>query len=224
MRYALPFILIAGTTQAGTFTPPEGCAAYLTVQAANCQVEHHWTCAGDAPGDKWHGEVDQNGQLTYIGKVDHEAQWIDSFFAGSNSHELLITPAADPASLTNLFATDLDTYDFRLTTPEGERRVVGFDRIAERDVLIDGERLHRTEYSIRITDAAGNLTYASEGSEYVSETYRRFFSGYGDVTGPGEPYSYKANPIEFIYPGEPGYLDNTPKYGCDVVTARAELN
>ncbi len=224
MRAAFLFLLPAGIVQAGTFVPPEGCSAYLTVQAANCQVEHHWTCSGDAAGDKWHGEVDQNGQLTYIGKVDHEAQWIDSFFAGSSSHELLISPAADPASLTNLFATDLDTYDFRLTTPEGERRVVGFDRIAERNVVIDGEPLHRTEYSIRITDQNGNLTYASEGSEYVSEIHRRFFSGYGNVTGPGEPYSYKAVPIEFIYPGEPGYLDNTPKYGCDVVTARAAFN
>lgn len=218
------FLLVYGVAaQAGTFTPPNGCTAYLTVQAANCQVEHHWTCAGDASGEKWHGEVNQNGQLTYVGKVDNEAQWIESLFAGSTASETLIQPAKDPASLTDLFATDLDSYDFRLNTAEGERHVVGFDRIVERDVRIDGERLHRTEYSIRITDPDGNVTYASEGSEYVSETHRRFFSGYGEVTEPGAPYDYKASPVEFIYPGEPGYLDNTPKYGCDVLSARAVL-
>ena len=219
MRSAFLLLMGAGAAHAGTFTPPKGCSAYLTVQGANCVVEHHWTCKGDAAGDKWHGEVDQNGQLIYMGKVNNEAQWVDSYYLPNNEREQLIDGAADPASLTELFATGLDTYDFSIDTPRGVQRVVGFDRIVERDVRIDGEPLHRTEYDITITDQNGEVTYASVGNEYVSETYRRFFSGFGEVTAPDAPYRYKANPIEFIYPGEKGYLDNTPKYGCDVLNA-----
>ncbi|MEM6305892.1 MAG: hypothetical protein AAF744_14325 [Pseudomonadota bacterium] len=220
MKRYIPVLLIAPAATAGTFSPPQGCTAYMTVQSANCQVEHHWTCAGDPAGDKWHGEVDQNGQLTYIGKVDDEAQWVDSFFAQTGRREMLVTPATDPASLTELFANGLDSYDFQIDTPTGVMTVKGFDRIAQRDVTIDGEPLHQTEYSIRITDAEGNLTYASEGSEYVSETHRRFFSGYGEVTGPDTPYRYQAKPVEFIYPGEKGYLENQARYGCDALSAR----
>lgn len=217
IRFATLCVL-AVPAQAGSFVAPAGCTAYLTVQSRDCQVEHHWTCEADAAGMKWHADIGPNGPV-YIGKVDHEAQWIDSYFAGSGDRETIILPAEDPASLTELFAQGLDSYQFSLNTPRGRHDVSGFDRIVERGLIIDGEVLHRTEYTIRITDEAGEVTYASQGTEYVSETHRRFFSGYGEVTAPDTPYEYNSSPVEFIYPGQKGYLDNTPKYGCDVLSA-----
>ena len=222
MRNVLTAILfvVAGSAVAGDFTPPNGCTAYLTVQASNCQVEHHWTCEADPVGDKWHAEIGQNGPV-YIGRIDAEAQWIDSYDIFSDTRDQLIQPATDPASLTELLANGLDTYDFSLNTPKGRHDVKGYDRIAQRDVIIDGEVLHQTEYAIRITNAQGEVTYASEGSEFVSETHRRFFSGFGTVSEPSPPFKFQAKPVQFIYPGEKGYLDNTPKFGCDVLSARA---
>lgn len=224
MRPALSvlFILAAGSVTAGDFTPPKGCTAYLTVQDSNCQVEHHWTCDADPAGDRWHTEIGQNGPV-YIGRIDNEAQWLDSYDIPENARDTLIMPAPDPASLTDLFAEGLDTYEFTLNTPLGQRTATGYDRIAEHNVTIDGEILDRTEYAIRITDEAGNVTFAAEGSEYVSQKHRRFFSGYGTVTEPEEPYTYRAAPVQFIYPGEKGYLSNTPQFGCDVLSARAVL-
>lgn len=207
---------------AGTFSPPKGCTAYLTVQARNCTVTHHWTCEADAPGEKWSGEITPAG-LVYLGKIDAEAQWIASYYLTSNQEETLILPAKDPASLRELIENGVDTYDFTLSTPNGVNRVVGYDRILERDVFLDGQDLHRTEYSIRITDEAGELVFAAEGSEYVSEAHGRFFSGAGEVTGP-EAYSYNDTPVDFITPGAPGFLSDTPLYGCDAQTARFELN
>ena len=98
MRYLPLILLAAGTAQAGTFSPPKGCSAYLTVQSANCQVEHHWTCKGDPAGDKWHGEIDQNGQLVYMGLVNDEAQWVDSYYVQAGEREQLVEGAPDPAS------------------------------------------------------------------------------------------------------------------------------
>ena len=219
IRAALISVAVASAAEAGDFAVPAGCTAYLTVQSRDCKVEHHWTCAGDPAGMKWQADIGPNGP-TYIGKVDDEAQWIDSYFTGSGERETLVLPAKDPASLTDLFEQGLDSYHFTLNTPNGVHEVIGFDRIVERNLTIDGEVLHRTEYSIRITGPDGALTYASKGSEYVSETHRRFFSGYGKVTSPEPPYSYNSSPVEFIYPGQKGYLSNTPTYGCDVLSAR----
>lgn len=215
---AVILALLAGPVAAGTFTPPQGCTAFLTVQNRSCIVEHLWTCTADAPGLQWRGEIDQRG-LVYVGQIDAEAQWVQSFFLTSGEQERLISPAPDPASFSTLLQSGLDTYDFSLDTGEGPHRVVGFDRIAERDVVIDGERLHRTEYSIRKTDADGDLIYEAEGSEYVSETHGRFFSGKGDVTRPDTTFSYDSRPVDFIYPGQGGFLSDTPLYGCDALAA-----
>ena len=218
MMRALALILMASPVAAGTFTPPQGCTAYLTVQTRSCVVEHLWTCDADAPGVQWRGEIDQRG-LVYVGQIDAEAQWVQSFFLTTGERESLITPAPDPASFSTLLETGLDTYDFNLDTAEGPTRVVGFDRIAERDVVIDGERLHRTEYSIRKTDAEGSMIYEAEGSEFVSVTHGRFFSGTGDVTRPDTTFSYDSRPVDFIYPGQSGFLSDIPLYGCDALAA-----
>lgn len=218
MMRALALILLAGPAAAGTFTPPQGCTAHLTVQTRSCVVEHLWTCDADAPGLQWRGEIDQRG-LVYVGQIDAEAQWVQSFFLTSGERESLITPATDPASLSGLLQSGLDTYDFSLDTAEGTHRVVGFDRIAARNVMIDGERLHRTEYSIRKTDADGAMIYEAEGSEFVSETHGRFFSGTGDVTRPDTTFSYDSRPVDFIYPGQKGFLSDTPLFGCDALAA-----
>lgn len=218
MIRVLALILLAGPVAAGKFTPPQGCTASLTVQSRSCVVEHLWTCSGDAAGMQWRAEMDQRG-LVYVGQIDAEAQWVQSFFLISGEKETLISPASDPASFSALLAQGIDTYDFRLNTEKGIHRVVGFDRLADRNVVIDGEPLHRTEYSIRKTDANGQLIYEAEGSEFVSEIHGRFFSGTGDVTGPDTGYSYDSRPVDFIYPGEPGFLADTPLYGCDALAA-----
>lgn len=221
MRLLLPLILLAPAAQAGFFTPPAGCTVYLTVQSRSCTVSHHWTCAGNAPGEQWRGDLDANG-LVYVGQIDSEAQWLKSYFTDSAEEETLIQPARDPSNLTALLATGSDTYDFSLETTNGVQNVVGMDRIVERDVMIDGERLHRTAFEIRINAADGTLLYTDKGSEYVSEKHRRFFAGTGRFAQPDTPTDYNQSPVEFIYPGERGFLDDQPKYDCATVTARFE--
>lgn len=222
MRAAVVILATAsGPAFAGTFNPPEGCTAYLTVQSKSCLVEHLWTCEADAPGMQWRAEMDGTG-VSYVGQIDAEAQWMQSFFLNSGNSETLITPAMDPASLTNLLNEGLDTYDFTVSTPDGPNRVVGFDRITRTDVVIDGEPLQQTEYSIRKTDAEGNVIYEASGAEYVSTEYARFFSGTGDVKLPDGGFSYDNRPIDFIHPGQPGFLNDTPLYGCDALAARYE--
>ena len=219
---ALALICLAAPAAAGDFRPPQGCTATLTVQSRGCSVEHIWTCEGEEQGLQWRGELDDQG-LTYVGQIDAETQWLQSYFPLSGARELLVLPAADPASFSTLMETGEDTYDFTLDTLEGPQRVVGFDRLDERGVVIDGETLDRTAYAVRKTDAAGGLIYAAEGFEYVSKEFGRFFSGAGTISGPtGPDYDYDSRPVKFIRPGEPGFLSDRPLYGCAAQEARFE--
>lgn len=223
---AVAFAAMAGLAHAQSgkqFSPPEGCEAFLTVQQKSCTVSHHWTCEADAPGAQWYAEGDEMGPY-YIGQTDAETQWLQSFNLAQGRTTTLQQPAPDPANLTALLETGVDTYDFRLTSPEGDSRVFGYDSIVDEVLSIDGEPLARTEFHVTETDAEGEVTYEAKGHEYVSLRHRRFFAGTGQVLqGAGGAFEYDSSPVDFIYPGEPGFLASAPLYGCFEQKAAAQL-
>ena len=226
MRIAFALILAAGPAFAQspmTFTLPAGCTAYLTVQNQSCEVDHHFTCTGDAEGMKRRVSLDEEG-LTYVGQIDAEAQWIASFHVLAGINETLAPDPADPASLTNLLATNLDTWDFRTLSGEvGETRYVGQDSLTGLQVTIDGVTLEETAYEITAFDASGAEIWASRGNEFVSRDWRMFLSGTSTVTTPAETFSLNNSPVEFIFPGDPGFLSASPKHGCGLAISSADI-
>ena len=196
-----------------SFAAPEGCEAVLTVQNKGCVMTNVWQCAADAPGDQWIALITQNGVFS-IQKVDAEFQWVEAYKMSGN--ERLITPAEDPASLTELFNTQIDTWDFTLETEEGTQRNVGYDLLTGETTEIDGEVLLNTEFQGRTIDGDGNEIEASSGRQYVSETHRLFF--FGEAWPQDDPDQViDMSPVEFIYPGEAGFFADRPKYECNVI-------
>lgn len=200
---------------------PAGCTAYLTVQSKDCSVTHYFTCERDPAGLKRRADFDERG-LTYLGATDAEGQWIESDHVLSRHREELAPAPADAQSLTELFATGEDTWDFTTNSAEiGPTRYSGYDRLTGETVEIDGVTLDRTEYSIVARGADGTEYWRSAGNEYVSRDLRMFFGGTGRVTTPDETFDQPdGSPVEFIGPGEPGFLSPNPKFGCGVVMSR----
>ncbi len=194
-----------------TFAAPEGCEATLTVQQKGCVMVNVWRCEADNPGDQWIALISQAGVFS-VQKVDAEFQWIESYKISGN--ERLQTPAPDPASLTELFETQVDTWDFTLETDDGTERNVGFDMLTGETTVIDGETLLNTEYQGRTLDADGNEIEAGNGRQFVSEEHRLFFFGESwDAATPDQVIDM--SPVEFIYPGEPGFFSAVPTYECN---------
>lgn len=194
-----------------SFAAPEGCTGTLTVQQKGCVVVNVWTCEADNPGDQWLGLFGQAG-LFSVQKVDDEFQWLEAFKATGN--EALEVPAPDPSSLTELFANQIDTWDFTIKTEEGPQRNVGFDMLTGEKTVIDGVTLLNTEYQGRTLDADGNEIDASSGRQYVSEDMRLFFFGQSwDTATPDDVIDM--SPVEFIFPGEPGFFSDQPIYECN---------
>jgi hypothetical protein len=216
---ALMVALAAPAASAQTFTPPQGCTGFLTVQARGCKVSNHYRCDGDAPGEQWRVDFDAEGPY-FLSKIDFETQWVLSVDLMSGSEQTLSPNPADPASFSGLLATGTDTYDFGQTPDSGQpTRVRGFDTLTGRKVVIDGVELEETNFELRELQADGSLLHAGRGKEYIHRAWRLFFSGPSEWDG-GDGYQpVDRSPVTFAQPGEAGFMAAKPEYDCDAQLA-----
>lgn len=207
-----------------TFQLPAGCDAYVTVQAMSCSVDHHFTCSNDPEGLKRRVSIDDRG-LTYAGATNAESQWVESFHLLSGHSEMLGDVARDPASFSELVEAGIDTYDFTTESEEvGLTRYVGQDSLTGNVVTIDGVALDETDYNITAYDEDGNLKWSSKGREYISKRFGFFLAGQSEITTPDDSFDIDDTPVEFIFPGEPGFLSSNPKHGCGATLSSFEVD
>jgi hypothetical protein len=209
---------------AGSFSPPEGCQTWLTVQSRACRVSNYYKCAADAPGDQWRADFDQEG-IFFVSRIDRETQWVESFDLNPTVRQTLDPAPEDAASFSGLVATGIDTFSFRLSDDTGAlSQVNGFDRLTGVEVVIDGVNLKQTEYEFTETDLGGTVLRQARGNEFIHPEWRLFFSGAGEWNGgDGDGYvPLDGTPRDFILPGEPGFEATQPLYDCDAVLSRAE--
>ena len=220
MRQFVILALLAALARpsiAGTWTQPEGCEVYVTVQSKACRVSHHYTCSMDAPGDQWRVDMDQEGTF-FFSRIDREGQWVESI---GETRQTLDPSPADAASISGLLAQGIDTADFFVTTEDGtSSRYSGFDRLTGTEVVIDGVTLLQTEIDFTEYTADGTVLGRARGNEYIHPDWRTFFAGPGERDlGDGQWLPIDGSPVDFIFPGEPGFLSTQPIYDCDVLSA-----
>lgn len=219
---AMTCATIAGpvAAQSRVVTPPASCEAYLTVQSRSCVVSHHWRCAGDPEGTQWTLSMDEDGAFD-LSQTDAEYRWLVTLGLRSGLRQDLTEPEQDPASFSELLNNGADSYVFTLDYGVGngvlgQVTYSGFDRLTGEEVVIDGQRLLRTEFALEYDfgDGMRRLT----GHQYISPEYRLFFSGVEQFTDPDGAVSHDdGSPVDFITPGEPGFLSATPLYDCGEV-------
>lgn len=203
------------------FQPPAGCTAYLTVQSRDCTVSHHFTCDADPDGWQRSVEMDEGG-VSYFGAIDAETQWMESNRVLLGSRETLAPDPADPASFSELVATSRDSFDFvTLSDSYGETRYVGEDRLTGQTTEIDGVTLERTAFKMRALDAGGVEIYSAEGQQFISREWGMFLGGVSTNYVGGEVEELDNTPVEFVLPGEDGFLSATPKHGCGAMMSKA---
>ena len=226
--FAIVLLAITPTGSiAGTFTPPKGCTAYLTVQMKSCEVSNHWTCEGEPKGNHWSMSFDGDGPA-YLQHLDNEFRWLESFPQGSGISRVLVEPEADANSMTELLETRRDDFDFQQTVlqrgkPVAVEQITGFDRLNGTRVTIDGEPLLVTEFEMEIRSSTGSTMLRTTGNQFVSERFRLFFQGRETETSGNETYNYDDTPVRFIEPGEAGFLSDKPQYGCDALMSGLEM-
>jgi hypothetical protein len=213
---------LATPAVAQEFSLPQGCQGYLTIQNSSCSVSHYFRCDEDTNGEQRRATMDEEG-LSYVGRTGREAEWLESFHMRSGHTERQST-VLDSMSMSELLANSVDTWDFSTDSLEiGTTQYVGFDRLTGESVEIDGVTLLRTEYELTAFDAAGTEMWKSVGAEYVSRDWRMFMGGLSSYITSDDQFDNDDTPIEFINPGEPGYLSINPKFGCGVEMSLNDL-
>lgn len=208
---------------AGSFSPPEGCTTFMTVQARQCRVSNHYKCSADTPGDQWRADFDQQGPF-FLSRINAEAEWVESYDLGQTAVRQTLDPdPSDPASFTELLSTGTDTFAFNLSRDNGEQtRVNGFDTLTGRTVTIDGVTLSETQFEFTETDPSGVVLRQSRGREYIHPDMRLFFSGPSEWRGPeGDFLPMDGSPVTFLFPGDPGFAATEPLFDCDPLMTRA---
>lgn len=223
LALTLALTLGPGAGQAQTFAPPEGCSAHMTVQSRACRVSHYYTCPQDTPGDQWRADFDQEG-IFFLSRIDREAQWVESVELFPTVRQTLDAGPEDPASFSSLLSEGIDTFAFNLSRDNGENsHVTGFDRQTGRSFTIDGITLNETQFEFTETDAAGNVLRRSRGNEYIHPEWRLFFAGPSEWEQDGKWLPVDGSPVQFVFPGEPGFLSTEPLFECDAILSSAPV-
>lgn len=227
MKPALIAILTlaaAPVATAGSFTPPEGCETFLTVQSRGCRVSNHYRCTADQPGDQWRADFDQEG-VFFLSRIDREAQWVESFELNPRLRQTLDSGAADPASFSALVEGGRDDFDFRLSKDDGQRsHVTGHDALTGKSFTIDGVALEQTEFEFTELDEQGNILRQSRGNEYVHPEWRLFFSGPSEWFDGSDWLPVDGSPVQFVQPGEPGFAATQPIFECGALMSQGPLD
>lgn len=223
MKTVTTIAMLAGAPLAAQeFSLPQGCEGYLTIQSTSCSVSHYFTCDNDNDGEQRRATMDEDG-LTYVGLISGEAEWLESFHLRAGHTERL-SGAADSMSMSELLASDIDTWDFTTESREiGDSQYVGYDRLTGESVVIDGVTLLRTQYELTAFDGNGEEMWKSEGAEFVSAEWRMFIGGLSSFITSDDQFDSDDTPVEFIFPGEAGYLSVNPKFGCGVEMSSADV-
>ena len=218
---AVAVLVPAAPAWAQDFEPPPGCEGMLTVQMRGCMVTNHFVCEGDPEGVRRHITFRDEG-ASGASVVDDEYQWLETY--GTARRETLGEDVPDPASLTELFETGLDTFDFPVVDSSGPQeqtfRIIGVDELQGEEVEIDGEPLERTRFAMKRLDEEGGEVYSVTGEQYVSRDRRLFFAGTETLEIDGQTIEGDNTPVRFIEPGEPGFMTQEPLYECDTTDIR----
>ena len=218
IRLVLGAALFATPAMATPNIPGEACPTILTIQSKDCTVTHITRCEGDANGVTTSLLFDADGML-FSASSDAQGGWLESYDSGTNVYETVTGKPADPISMDTLLRDGIDTYDFTLSHTEAGQtrtlRVVGADILTGEEQRIDNVALKVVTTDLRILEEDGTINYQTRGTQYLSPELRQWFLGTDSVLGDdGSVTNYDSSPVEILFPGEPGFDDVTPRYGC----------
>jgi hypothetical protein len=196
---------------AQTYDLPKGCTAFLTIQGQGCQVRHLWTCTSDTEGEFWFASMGVDG-VTIISQLSYGSQNLFASFPLSGRTET-IAIARDPVDFDAYIANGQDSYDYDFVDDAGAvMTATGEFTTIDGTVEIDGRSLQQFERRF-VTALPGQETQVTITTGYVDSGLHTFYTGrswYED----NPKNVIDRTPVDFIFPGEPGFLSTLPSYGC----------
>lgn len=212
----LVLCLLAGPALA--LDAPEGCTPYLTAQTADCEVDVYMRCeTTEGPRNR----IQNYGPEGLDTIEEATADWSLLFSVDPPGRSGLVVRegAATPISARALAETGETLFDypidFYLQRPIPlPTRLTGSFRLTGGEEVIDGEPLARLEMRMQIAVPAPMGPIETVQSGYYSAGFDAFFEGAGSLRMGDQVVAVDARPVAFHVPGDEGFLDLTPRFGC----------
>ncbi|MEO0358712.1 MAG: hypothetical protein AAF386_10550 [Pseudomonadota bacterium] len=221
MKYALMGLALLPGMAVAQFAPPPGCEVTLTAQERGCAVDHIVVCEALPDGHQWHFTLTGNGGWQ-ASLIDGDTNWVRTLAAGG-FERTLDESSRDPSDFDALLSTGRDDCDFVTHDSTGVKtRYIGYDALTGDSVNIDGQTLLVTEFDMRAFSEDGTETRHVTGTQFASKVLRRFYGGTHTNEVDGDTFVTEHGPVEFYYPGQPGFSSDIPKYDCEASEASAQ--
>jgi hypothetical protein len=214
MIRAVALCLLPVAAQAQTVALPQGCAAFVTVQSAQCSVTHFYRCDSD-PADQIRSVSVFGDGYDFFFRTDIEGRWLETTDMLARTHDRLVMPEADPGLWSDLLDDGFETYDFQTVTDDGTTtRFVGADKLTGAMPVIDGQPLREVLTEMRAETADGQILWSMVRTNYFLDEFRIGIDGLAHWTDPEGSSTTDGTPVTFDRPGEAGFLSASPLYGC----------
>jgi hypothetical protein len=196
-----------------------GCEAYVNVQMSNCRVRHQFRCPD---GTQLSVHYDPDGKL-YEQLIDQETRWLVGRSAVDGSTEVMGPDESDPASLSTLLNTGVDTYAFsQVANGRAKIFVEGEDRLTGNRTVIDGEELLETNFLYTVTTDDGRFVMTRKGQQFVHPGFGFFVGTTEEATNwLGQTDVEHSEPRDFVFPSDADFGSIKPAYGCGAAVASA---
>lgn len=212
MKTTLALCLIAGfagSVEAETFQPREGCTHVVTIQSEGCFVRHVVTCPKVGDGLLVFGTT-KNG-LVVVTVMDADGA---TLFQGPKDAMMQLTDRTDLLSLSALTAEGADSFDFTMELKgKGEFRFAGTATLTGETVEVDGRKLSIIS-TTQVATPPNAEAVETQSVNYLDRELNLILSGETRNTATGK-VTVNRTPVEFLFPGEDGALAAEPRIGCE---------
>ncbi len=209
---------LASPAATQSFDVPAGCQGFLTVQQQVCRVKHYFTCEGDPEGHRHIHTHTADGLIQHM-VIDSHFNWVLVDFVGHARRFEVPNNVVGNDSLSILQRDGIYRFDDPLYDVMGDQRHavrwIGANELTGQSRIIDGVQMLEVTHLSDFYDASGAIYAHYDAVQLLWPEYGLFLSWSWVDQGSGEMLFDR--PIDLIFPGEPGFDQATPRYGCDAL-------
>jgi hypothetical protein len=193
-------------------TAPATCTTLVTIQSQECFVRRVVTC-DDTP-DGWmsvggYGPDGASGLSIF--NADGVPQRIGT---GPGTPQTRLGEQTDPFDLQLVMRSGLDSFAYQLVHDDGSETLIsGKTRTTGETVTVDGRSLQVLQSRQLIAPANGTAK-SVDVTYFYDADLRLLITDIIRDADTGDIIQHRS-PVDFIWPGETGFEDYTPLYGCE---------
>ena len=188
------------------------CTTLAVIQNADCTVRRVAVCDNFPEG--WQS-VAIYGPTGPISLSTFNADGVpQSMGSGPGTPQTRLGDQPDPLELANVFGSGIDTFEYQMERDDGSvTQISGKIRATGETVTIDGRVLQGLLSRQTVGSGSGEAATLDISFFYDADLKLMITDSIRNTTT--QEFVQHRSPVDFILPGEAGFEDYAPRFGCE---------